>query len=190
MFAAAVCGNARGDCVTHMRRPLLSLTIPLWYCEKLPSRSGSVSLPPGHAPRGPGRATTCDCGAFAHGLTRPCAAFFRLMGLLHFGFITLAAGVLIQDRSRRIANRFGIHDLFVMDFPGICLTQIAHSRGFGIDHHDVLVTMRFLLATVVQSLFCLVFRALTATIGAVDNQLHCLLMAPFLTGTVPRLAGR
>src|SRR5712691_10525927 len=152
MFAAVVCGNARGDCVTHMRRPLLSLTIPLWYCERLPSRSGSVSLPPGHAPRGPGRATACDCGAFAHGLTRRGAAFFRLVGLLHFGVITLKAGVLIQDRSQRIANRFDIHDLFVMNFPGIRLTQIAHALGLGIDHHDVLVTMRFLLATVVLGL--------------------------------------
>jgi len=77
-----------------------------------------------------------------------------------------------------------------MNFPGLCLTQIAHALGLGIDHHDILVTMRFLLATVVQGLFCLIFRALTATIGAVDNQLPGLLMAPFLTGKVPRLAGR
>src|SRR5262249_23515902 len=152
-----------------------------WYCARRPSRSGSVSLPPRHAPRGPGRATACDCGAFARGLTRPGAAFFRLVSLLHCGFITLKAGVLIQDRFRRLANRFGIHDLFVMNFPGICLTQIAHALGLGIDHHDLLVTMRFLLATVVQGLFCLIFRALTATIGAVDNQLPGLLMAPFLT---------
>src|SRR5712671_2991990 len=123
MFAAAVCGIARGDCVTHMRRPSPSRKIPLWYCEKPLSRSGSVSPLPGRAPRGPGRATTCDCGAFAHGLTRPGAAFFRLVGLLHLGVIPLKAGVLIQDRSRRIANRFGIHDLFVMNFPRIRLTQ-------------------------------------------------------------------
>src|SRR6185503_231349 len=167
MFAAAVCGTVRGDCVTHMRQPLPSLRIPLWYYAKPPSRSGSVSPLLGHAPRGSGRATVCDCGAFAHGLTCLCAAFFRLVGLLHFGFITLKAGVLIQDRSRRIANRFDIHDLFVMHVPGIGLTQIAHAFGLGIDHHHVLVTMRFLLTTVVQGLFYRVFRALTATLGAV-----------------------
>ena len=112
------------------------------------------------------------------------------MGLLHFGFIPLKAGVLIQDRARRIANRFGIHDLFVVHFPGIRLTQIAHAFGLRIDHHDVLVTMRFLLATVVQGLFYRVFRALAATIGAVDNQLRRFLLAPFMAGKLVRRAAR
>src|SRR3954468_23966411 len=98
----------------------------LWYCARRPSRSGSVSRLLERAPRGPGRATVCDCDAFVHGLTCPCAAFFRLMGLLHFGFIALKAAILRQTRSRRIANRFGSHDLFVLHFPGIRLTQIAH----------------------------------------------------------------
>ncbi len=95
---------------------------------------------------------------FCHGLTRPCAAFFRLVGLLHFGGVPLKAGVLIQDCSPWIAKRFGIDDLFVMHCPGIRLTQIAHALGLGIDHHDVLVTMRFLLAAVVQGLLGRVFQ--------------------------------
>src|SRR6476620_10053921 len=108
MFAAFVCGIVRGDCVTHMRRPLLSLTSPPWYCARRPLRSGNVLLLPGHAPHGPERGTTCDCGAFVRGSMRLCAVFFRLMGLLHFGFVALKASIFIQNRSWRIANRFGI----------------------------------------------------------------------------------
>ncbi len=180
MFAAAVCGTVRGDRVTHTRQPLLKLTGPFWYCARRPSRSGSVSRQPKHAPRGAGRGTVCGCGAFAHGLTRPCAAFFRLVGLLHFGCVPLKAGVLIQDCSPWIAKRFGIDDLFVMHFPGIRLTQIAHALGLRIDHHDVLVTMRFLLAAVVQGLLDRVFRTLPPPIGPVNNQLRRFLVAAFM----------
>ena len=102
----------------------------------------------------------------------------------------MKALVFIQDRVRRIANRFGVHDLFVMHFPGIRLTQIPDALGLGIDHHDVLVTMRFLLATVAQGLFDRVFRALTATIGAVDNQLRRFLMAVFMGSKLVGHAGR
>ncbi len=180
MFAAAVCGTGRGDCVTHRRGPLPDLTLPLWSCARRPSRCGSVSRPPGPAPPGPGRGTVGDYGAFVQGGTCLCAAFFRLQGLLHLRFIALKAGVFIPKRVDRILNRFGIHNLFVVHFPGIGLTQIAHAFGRGIDHHHVLVTLRFVLTPGVQGLFLLVFRTLTATVGAIDNQCRALLVAPFL----------
>src|SRR5215475_3097505 len=119
MFVAAVCGSARGDCVSHMRRPLPDLTSPLWCCARRPSRCGSVSRPLGHAPHGPGPVTACDCGAFVPELTPPCVAFFRLMSLSYVGLIPLKAGILIQDCVWRIANGFGIHDLFVVNFSSI-----------------------------------------------------------------------
>ena len=153
-----------------MRRPLPSPKSPLWCCASLPSPCGSVSPRPTHARLGPGPATVSDCAAFALELTRPCAAFFRLLGLPHVGGIPLKAGILIQNRARRIANGFGIHNLFVLHFPRIRLTQIPHALGLGIDHHDILVTMRFLLATVVQGLFCRAFRALPPPIGPVNDQ--------------------
>src|SRR5262245_18158989 len=115
MFAAAVCGDARGDCVIHMRRPLPNLTIPLWYCARRPSRSGSVSHLPGHALHGPGRGTVCDCDAFAHGLMRLWVAFFRLVSLSHVGFIPMKAGVLLQDSCWRVANRFAIGNSTVLN---------------------------------------------------------------------------
>ena len=169
-----------------MRRPLPDLTIPLWYCERPPSQFGSVSPPQGHALPGRERGTACDCDAFGPGLTYLCAAFFRLVSLLHLRFIPLKASVLIQDRVGRIANRFAIHDLFVRHFPGIRLTQIAHAFGLRINHHHVLVTVRFVLATVVQGLFCLIFRALAAPVGPIDNQSRRFLPAAFLLGKVLR----
>src|SRR5215475_14698813 len=133
-----------------MQRPLPDRTSLLWYCARLPSRCASVSPPPGHVLRGRGPVTACDCGAFVHELAPPCGAFFWLMRLSHLGLIPLKPRVLIQEGVWRIANRFGIHDLFVVYFPRIRLTQIAHAFGLRIHHHEVLVTMRFVLAAVVQ----------------------------------------
>src|SRR5262245_60257543 len=149
MFVTVACGNARADCVSHMRRSLPDLTIPLWYCERLPSRYESVLRPLGHAPRGREPVTLCECGAFVQGLTSPGGAFFRLLSLAHFGLISLKTGVLRQDRVWRIANRFGIHDLFIVHFPPIGLTQIAYAFGLRIHYHDVLIAMRFVLAPIV-----------------------------------------
>ena len=132
MFAAAVCGIARGDCVIPMRRPFLSLTRPPGYYESRRSRSGNVLLLPEHVPRGPERGTTCDCGAFVHGSLRLGVAFFRLVGLLHFGVGALKSGVLIQNRSWGVANRFGSDDLFVVSFPSGRLTPGAHAFGLRI----------------------------------------------------------
>jgi hypothetical protein len=115
-----------------------------------------------------------------------CAAFFRLARLVHWGLIPLKASVLIQDRVRRIANRFAIHNLFVMQAPCIRVAQIAAPFGLGVDYHHVLITVRFPLATVGQGLFGLIFRALAAPVGAVDNQFGGFVRAPFLHGKVLR----
>jgi hypothetical protein len=72
----------------------------------------------------------------------------------------LKTGVLRPDRGGRRANRFGSHALFVVPFPRLRLTQLAHAFGLGIHHPEVLVTLRFVLAPVVQGRFRLVFRAL------------------------------
>src|SRR4030095_15990203 len=165
-----------------MRRPLLNRTKAPWYCGRLPSRPGSVSRRPRHAPPGREHGTVCDCAAFGSWLTPLGAAFFRLVRLLDWRFIPFKGGVLIQDPLRGIANRFGVHDLFVMDFPGIRLTQIADAFGLRIDHYDVLVTVRFLLAAVVQGLFGLIFRALAAPVGAVNNQCRRFSSALLLLG--------
>src|SRR5262245_3083485 len=129
MFVVAVCSSVRRDCVNHLRRPLLCPTRALWYCERYPSRFGNVLLRPGHAPRGRERETTCECGAFVHESRCLCAAFFRLMGLLHFGFIALKASIRIQNRSWRIANWLGLHALFVVSVPRIRLTQVPYALG-------------------------------------------------------------
>ena len=48
--------------------------------------------------------------------------------------------------------------------------------------------MRFVLATIVQGLFHLAFRALAATIRSVDNQLRGFLLVPFLLSKLLRHA--
>src|SRR5712691_2422818 len=108
-----------------MRRPLPSPRSDLWCCERYLSRCGIVSHPQSHAPLLRGHERACDCDASAPGSTRPSAAFFGLLRLLHLRFIALKAGVLEQGRFTRVANRLSICDLLVMRLARIRLTQIA-----------------------------------------------------------------
>ena len=84
-------------------------------------------------------------------------AFFRLVGLFHTRLISLKPGVLAQCGFARISNAFVVRDVLIVGLAGIGLTQIANALGVRIRDQDILITVRFLLATVVKCLFFRIF---------------------------------
>src|SRR5262249_7406128 len=144
----------------------------LWCCAARLSQSARASRPPGHVPLSPGCAPAPGCAASRSSRVAPCAAFFRLASLAHHRLIALETGVFIQDGVRGITERFEIGNLLVMGLARIRLTQIPHPRGLGLHHHDILVAVGLVLATVVQGLFCRALRALAAAVCAIDDQFY------------------
>src|SRR4051812_18453329 len=93
---------------------------------------------------------------------RPRGFFFRLAGLLHRWLIALKPCVLVQGGTGWIRQVGLIGDPLVVGLPGIRPAEEQHLLIRGAGHEDVLVRVRFLLATVVEGLFVRVFRALPA----------------------------
>ena len=173
---------SHGDCVFHMRRPLLINKAALVLRKRL-SRSGVLLRQSMfHAdPNG----TSRDCGAFVH---RSCALawlFFvgRTVALWGVALNPVSLYRIVSGGSELVRYRRS----FCREFSQWTLTQVAHAFGLRIDHHHILVPGRLLLAPVVQRLFFRVFRALATTVGPIDNQLRRLLADPFLAGKGPRL---
>lgn len=78
--------------------------------------------------------------------------FFRLPDPDMVGVVTLKTGILIQDGFRRVPDLFMVSNFLIMRNPGIRLTAIGHAVGLPCGENQVLIRMRFFLATVVQGL--------------------------------------
>jgi hypothetical protein len=82
----------------------------------------------------------------------------------------LEAGILVQDGLRRIGNGFRIGNLLVVRLTHARRAQEVDAFPRQGHEDDVLVGVGLLLAAVVQGLFFRVFRPLTPTFGAVDDE--------------------
>ena len=100
------------------------------------------------------------------------------MGLFDLGFIPLKAGVFVQDGLAGIGDLFTLGQLLVMDLAGIGGTQIANPLRLRVDDDHILVTMGFLLATVVQGLFFGPLGPLSAPVGAINDVITGFVLAP------------
>src|SRR5205823_13389056 len=129
------------------------------------------SLPPGHVPRERALARCADWFVSLQRSTPPCAAFFGLERAAAARLVTLKPGVFVQPGPGRIYNGLLVRDFLVMRLTRIGLAQIAHPFGSGVGHHDILVTMHFFLATVMQGLFFRVLGPLATTLCAINDEL-------------------
>ena len=68
-----------------------------------------------------------------------------------------------------VSDIFHFGYLFVMGFAWVGLAQKRNSLFLDGRNHDILITMNFLLATVVQSLFFHFFWSLTPPFGTVND---------------------
>ena len=75
-----------------------------------------------------------------------------------------------------IRDVLGVCNLLVVSFAWIGLTEIRHSFSFGCGNQHILVSMDFLLATVVQSLFFSLFWPLAASFRAINNGIGGILL--------------
>src|SRR5215207_4295593 len=116
-----------------------------------------------------------------------CAAFFRLNRFMHLRFVALETGVLQQGYVVWVGNVFRFGDLLVMGLAWIGLAQIRNSFFLEGGNHDILLTMDFLLTTIVQSLFFRIFGSLTPPFGTVNDGI-CLFLNFFgsRSGSYPR----
>src|SRR2546421_3535845 len=117
-----------------MPQPLPNPRSALWCCAARLSQYERALRLPVHVPLSPGCARAPGCVVSRPSRVCPYAAFFRLPGLAHGRFITLKAGVLIQNGVAGIAERLVIGNLLVMGLARVGLTQIPHPLGLGL--HD------------------------------------------------------
>lgn len=103
-------------------------------------------------------------------------------------FIALKTGVFSEFAPARIYNLLSIRDLLVMRLAGIGLAQIAHPFGPRVCNHDVLVTVGFLLTTVVKHLFFRVFGALPPPFRSINEVVVGTRLLPFMAGESTRIA--
>jgi hypothetical protein len=96
--------------------------------------------------------------------------FFPLASFLDRWVIPLESSILVQDCLRRIGNSFRIGNLLVVRLAHASMAQEVDAFAWQGHDDDVLVGVRLLLAAVVQGLFFRVFRPLTPTFGAVDDE--------------------
>src|SRR5262249_45244857 len=67
-------------------------------------------------------------------------------------------------------NALAIGDLLVMHLADIGPAQEADALASQVDDDDILIGVRFLLATVVEGLFLRAFRPLSTPFGTIDDQ--------------------
>lgn len=96
--------------------------------------------------------------------------FFRLASFLDRRVIPLESGILVQDGPRRIGNFFRIGNPLVVGLAHTRMAQKVDAFPWQGHDDDVLVGVCLLLAAVVQGLFFRVFRPLTPTFGAVNDE--------------------
>src|SRR3954454_17113836 len=174
------CGTPVGGCAGHRPPPLLNQKSSLWCSATHLSHCESVSPPPANAPHGR-EPETVSGSAPSPPASVPChVVFFRLAGPPHARLVPLEATVLEQGGLTRVADALALGHLLVVRLACIGAAQVADPLAVGIDNDDVLVTVGFLLAAVVQPLFFWVFRALAPPLGAVDDQLRRLALLPLV----------
>src|ERR1043166_8521095 len=100
----------------------------------------------------------------------PRGFFFRLASFLDRWLIPLEAGVLVQDRLRRVADVFLIGHLLVVALARTGTAQEADALAPHVGDDHVLVGVGLLFAGVVRGLFFRVFRPLTPPVRAIDDQ--------------------
>jgi hypothetical protein len=100
----------------------------------------------------------------------PGVFFFRLARLPHGRCIPLEAGVLVQDRVRRIGDALRLGNLLLVRRTGVRAAQVVNPLPPGVDDDQVLVAVLLLAAAVVQGLFSRAFRPLAAPLRGVDDQ--------------------
>ena len=91
------------------------------------------------------------------------------------GFVALKACVLQQGHVVWVGDVFRLGYLLVMGFAWIGLAQKGNSLFLDGGNHDILITMDFLLATIVQSLFFRIFGSLTPPCGTVNDGIRLFL---------------
>src|SRR5207248_1381971 len=87
-----------------------------------------------------------------------------------------------------VADALALGHLLVVRLACIGAAQLADPLAGGVDNDDVLVTVGFLLPTVVEPLFFWVFRALAPPLGAVYDQLRRLVLLPLVLREPLRVA--
>src|SRR5215472_16004712 len=145
-------GTLRGGYAGHMLPPSPSRRSSLWCSAGRLSHCAIASPRPASAPHG--RAPEKPCGsAPSPRESVPCpAAFFRLARPQHPRLVPLEPAVLQQGGLAREADPLTLRHLLVVRLPRIGAAEAADALAAGVDDDDVLVTVGFLLAAVVQPL--------------------------------------
>src|SRR3990172_12376707 len=73
-----------------------------------------------------------------------------------------------------IRNILGVGNFLVVRLSRVRLAEIRHSFSLGSCNHNILITMDFLLATVVQSLFFGLFWPLAASFRTINDGIGCI----------------
>ncbi len=94
----------------------------------------------------------------------------------------------MQLAAARIRDGFRVRHLFIMCLARIGLTQKADAFRPHMGNHDILVTVSFLLATVVQCLFFSALGALAATFRSIDDVVARSVLSFLVLGKLVRVS--
>ena len=97
--------------------------------------------------------------------------FFRLERQHACGLIPLKASIFTQGGGCRVGDGVLIGYLFIVFLAGLGRTKIHHFVRMGVRQQNILVRMRFFLATVGFGLLCVLFWTLAASFGPIDQQI-------------------